>query len=152
MLDAGVPGAPCIGNPSNTYVFDFPIGINRKVPRVTAMEQHEKWALVKQQWTDHNPSVTINYRPYEYMGLGAKLYSEYWEYAQGLSFLPKSDHVYAQAPYESITKEQYDWLVETMPKVPWENLSEYELEDNTKSGQAFSCTGGSCEIVDTTEN
>ena len=66
--------------------------------------------------------------------------------------MPKSDHVYAQAPYESITKEQYNQLVKDMPKVPWEKLSEYELEDNTKSGQAFACTGGSCEIVDTTEN
>ena len=152
MKDAGVLGAPCINNPGNTYVFDFPVGIDREVPRVTAMEQLEKWALVKLHWTDHNPSVTINYRPYEYMELGAKLYSEYWEYAQGLSFLPKSDHVYAQAPYESITKEQYNQLVKDMPKVPWEKLSEYELEDNTKSGQAFACTGGSCEIVDTTEN
>ena len=39
-----------------------------------------------------------------------------------------------------------------MPKIDWSMLTKYELEDTTKSGQTFACTGGACEIVDTTEN
>ena len=87
------------------------------------------------------------------MALGSELYRPHiWSVAQGLSFLPKSDHVYQQAPYEAISKEKYDVLAASMPNVDWTLLSQYELEDNTKSGQAFACTGGACEIVDTTEH
>lgn len=152
MFDQGIPGAPCVNNPANTYVFDFPIGSKTEVKHKSAVGQLETWALVKESYTDHNPSVTITYEPHEFMQLGSELYGNYWHIAQGLSFLPKSDHVYQQAPYESITKEQYETLAAAMPTVDWAALTKYELEDNTKSGQAFACTGGACEVVDTTEN
>ena len=152
MKDAGVPGAPCVNNPLNTHVFDFPIGTKSPVVHKSALEQLKLWANVKQEYTDHNPSVTITYKADEYMMLGAVLYRDYWDIAQGLSFLPRTDHVYQQAPYETITHEEYYKLKEEMPTVDWSLLSKYELEDNTKSGQAFACTGGACEIVDTTEN
>lgn len=153
MMDSGVPGAPCVNNPDNTYVFDFPIGIDRKVKDPSAKLQMDNWYSCKRNYTDHNPSVTITYKSEEYMALGAELYKNHvWEVAQGLSFLPKSDHVYQQAPYEAIDEEQYNALTAAMPTVDWSMLSKYELEDNTKSGQAFACTGGACEIVDTTEN
>lgn len=153
MMDAGIPGAPCVNNPENTYVFDFPIGIDREVKDPSADLQMDKWYDCKKHYTDHNPSVTITYKPDEFMALGAKLYTDHvWKVAQGLSFLPKSDHVYQQAPYEAITREEYEALDAAMPTVNWELLSKYELEDNTKSGQAFACTGGACEIIDTTEN
>ena len=97
------------------------------------------WAKVKQDYTDHNPSVTITYKVDEYMLLGSILYRDYWNIAQGLSFLPRTDHVYQQAPYETITHEEYYRLKEEMPTVDWSLLSKYELEDNTKSGQAFAC-------------
>ena len=153
MMDAGMPGAPCVNNPNNTYVFDFPIGIDREVTDPSAELQMDKWYECKKNYTDHNPSVTITYKPDEFMALGAKLYKDHvWKVAQGLSFLPKSDHVYQQAPYEAISEAEYNKLAAAMPTVPWENLSKYELEDNTKSGQAFACTGGACEVVDTTEH
>lgn len=153
MMDAGVPGAPCVNNPGNTYVFEFPIGIEREVKDPSADLQMDNWYDCKKYYTDHNPSVTITYKPDEFMALGAKLYKDHvWKVAQGLSFLPKAEHVYQQAPYEAITAEQYDVLAASMPTVDWTLLSQYELEDNTKSGQAFACTGGACEIVDTTEN
>ena len=151
MKDQGIPGSACVNNPDNTYVFDFPIGIDREVPHRSAKQQLDLWYLVKTQYTEHNPSVTITYEPQEYMALGASLYGGFWDVAQGLSFLPKSDHVYQQAPYESIDKEQFEELNAAMPKLDWSQLSKYELEDTTKSGQAFACTGGACEIVDTTD-
>lgn len=153
MMDAGMPGAPCVNNPTNTFVFDFPIGIDREVKDPSAKLQMDNWYECKKNYTDHNPSVTITYQPEEFMALGAKLYEDHvWQVAQGLSFLPKSDHVYQQAPYEAISEAEYNKLAAAMPTVPWEQLSSYELEDNTKSGQAFACTGGACEVIDTTEN
>lgn len=148
MLDAGVPGEPCVNNPANTHVFEFVIGYEGPTTRGSAADMLEDWRTVKTAWTDHNPSVTIEYRPEEFMALGAELYNRDWDIAQGLSFLPRSEHVYAQAPYEEITKEEYERRVADFPVIDWSKLSEYEKEDNTKSSQTFACSGNSCEIVD----
>ena len=152
MVDAGVPGEDCVNNPANTFVFDFVIGFQGKPTRGSAQDMLEDWAFIKNNWTDHNPSVTIEYRPEEFMALGSELYGSYWEIAQGLSFLPRSEHVYKQAPYEEITKEEYDKRVAAFPVIDWSKLAEYEKEDNTKSSQTLACAGGSCEIVDVESN
>jgi ribonucleoside-diphosphate reductase alpha chain len=69
----------------------------------------------------------------------------------GVSFLPHSDHTYQQAPYQDCSKEEYEELLNTMPKtIDWNKLSEYEQEDNTKSSQTFACSGDVCEVVDIT--
>ena len=67
----------------------------------------------------------------------------------GISFLPKSDHTYRQAPYESIDKETYEALVKDSPSsIDWSLLSKYEVEDNTDSSQTLACSADGCEIVD----
>ena len=148
MVDANVPGEDCVNNPANTYVFEFVIGYDGPTTRGTAHDMLEDWAHIKKNWTDHNPSVTIEYRPEEFMSLGAELYDKHWNIAQGLSFLPRSEHVYKQAPYEEITKEEYDARRQMFPDIDWAKLSDYEKEDNTKSSQTLACSGNSCEIVD----
>ena len=67
----------------------------------------------------------------------------------GVSFFPHTDAVYAQAPYESVNKEEYDKLISSMPAtIDFGKLSEYEKEDGTKGTQEFSCVGDVCEVVD----
>jgi len=62
--------------------------------------------------------------------------------------LPYSDHVYQQAPYEEINAEQYKELVKAMPKdINWNDLENFEQEDNTTGSQELACVGGACEIV-----
>ncbi len=148
MVDANVPGEDCVNNPTNTFVFEFVIGYDGPATRGTAYDMLEDWAMIKKTWTDHNPSVTIEYRPEEFMALGAELYGEHWNIAQGLSFLPRSEHVYKQAPYEEISKEEYDARRQMFPDIDWAKLSDYEKEDNTKSSQTLACSGDSCEVVD----
>jgi len=148
MLDQGVPGEDCVNNPNNTYVFDFVIGYDGPKTRGNANDMLTDWAMIKNYWTDHNPSVTIEYQPQEFMALGARLYDHYWSIAQGLSFLPRSEHVYKQAPYEEITKEEYERRVAAFPVIDWSKLSDYEKQDTTKSSQTFACSGNSCELVD----
>jgi len=63
--------------------------------------------------------------------------------------LPASEHSYKQAPYQEITKEQYDEAVELMPKnIPWSSLSLYELEDTTSGSQELACKASGCDVVD----
>ena len=149
LMDSGVPHEPDVMNPDNMMVFSFP----QKSPTVykkelTALEHLDLWLAYQENWCEHKPSITVSVAEDEWMEVGAWVYDHFDE-VSGVSFLPKSDHTYRQAPYEAITKDEYDALVSESPKkIDWEKLSEYELEDNTESSQTFACTSDACEVVD----
>ncbi|MEE3020230.1 MAG: hypothetical protein VX313_03175, partial [Bacteroidota bacterium] len=69
----------------------------------------------------------------------------------GISFLPYSEHTYAQAPYQECSKEEYEALLaETPTNIDWSELQDFEKEDNTAGSQTYACSGDSCEVVDLT--
>jgi len=150
MIDAGVPHEPCVMKPATTTVFSFP----QKSPEgaitrndMSALEQLELWLIYQRHWCEHKPSVTITVRDEEWLEVGAWVYKHFDE-VSGISFLPHSDHSYKQAPYQECSKEVYEEMLAKSPvSIKWEELSEYEKEDNTKSSQTYACVG-SCEIVD----
>ena len=151
MKDSGIPAEPCVMKPDATTVFSFPMrspvgAITRN--DMTALEQLALWKNYALAWCEHKPSVTITVRDAEWMEVGAWVY-ENFDICSGISFLPHSDHTYAQAPYQDITKEEYEELYEKMPKeIDWAALSLYEKEDTTSGSQTLACTAGACEIVD----
>ena len=151
MIDQGIPNEPCVMKPDSTVVFSFPV----KSPELavtrndmTAVEQLELWLTYQRHWCEHKPSVTISVRDSEWMAVGAFVY-EHFDEMSGVSFLPHSDHTYQQAPYQDCTKEEYQEMLALMPdSIDWEELNDYENEDNTVSMQTMACSGDSCEIVD----
>jgi ribonucleoside-diphosphate reductase alpha chain len=148
LMDAGVPYEPDVMKPDSMMVFSFPQKAPSKVTSLTAIEHLELWLAYQENWCEHKPSITVSVAENEWMEVGAWVYKHFGE-VSGISFLPKSDHTYRQAPYEAITKDEYDALVKASPKsIDWARLSEYELEDNTESSQTFACTSDSCEVVD----
>jgi ribonucleoside-diphosphate reductase alpha chain len=151
MKDQGIPSEPCVYKPDQTTVFSFPVQAptNAVVTSdLSAIDQLETWLMYQRHWCEHKPSVTINVKKDEWFQVGAFVY-EHFDEMSGVSFLPYDDHIYQQAPYQECTKDDYKELIKTMPKsIDWTKLSEYELEDTTKSSQTFACTGESCEIVD----
>jgi ribonucleoside-diphosphate reductase alpha chain len=151
MIDKGIPNEPCVMKPDSTVVFSFPVkSPEQAVTRndMTAVEQLELWLTYQRHWCEHKPSVTISVRDSEWMSVGAFVY-EHFDEMSGVSFLPHSDHTYQQAPYQDCTKEQYEEMLELMPdSIDWEELNDYESEDNTVSMQTMACSGDSCEIVD----
>lgn len=152
MRDAGFPCEADITNPSN-LVFSFPIaaplGSVGKDSR-SAVQQLEHWKIIKEHWCEHNPSVTIYYDDNEYLAVGQWVWDNF-DICSGISFLPRSDHVYQQAPYEEITEAQYHAFVEAMPKgIEWAGLAEYEHVDTTTGSQTMACSGNVCEMVDLT--
>jgi ribonucleoside-diphosphate reductase alpha chain len=115
---------------------------------MTAVEQLELWKNYALHWCEHKPSVTITVKDAEWMVVGAWVY-ENFDICSGISFLPHSDHTYAQAPYQDIDKETYDDLKEQMPDaIDWSALSLYEKVDTTSGSQTLACTAGACELVD----
>jgi len=153
MKDKGFPHEADVMKPDNVTVFSFPT----KSPAgcvtrsdMTAIEQLELWLIYQRHWCEHKPSVTISVKEHEWMEVGAWVW-KHLEEISGISFLPFSDHVYKQAPYQDIDEETYIRELENLPQsVNWEELANYEKEDNTSGSQTYACSGDSCEVVDLT--
>ena len=151
LKDAGIPNEPDVMKPEDTTVFYFPI----KAPKnsvltkdLSAIDHLEMWKTYRKHWTEHNPSVTINVREDEWLRVGSWVYDNF-DSIGGVSFLPSSEHTYKQAPYQEITKEEYEKSLSEMPTtIDWSVLSLYETVDTTTGSQELSCTAGVCEIVD----
>lgn len=145
LSNAGVPWEVDVTSPT-TAVFSFP----QKAPEgsvmssdQTGMDQLKLWSIYQEHWCEHKPSITVYYKDDEFLEIGNWLYNNFDE-VSGVSFLPYSDHSYEQAPYEKITKEQYEELSQKMPtEIDW-NID--EASDQTEGAQTLACTGGQCEI------
>ena len=135
---------------ASSVVFSFPVKAPETstcVKEVGAMEQLALWKTYQNHWCEHKPSVTVYYTDSEYLQVAQWIWDNF-DMCSGISLLPTSDHVYQQAPYEDISAEKYDELVAAMPQnVNWEELSQFEKEDNTTGSQELACVGGACEIV-----
>jgi len=149
MVDQGFPVEDDVMNPSHTSVFSFPHKVDQSAvfrTDMTAIQQLELWKTYQENWCEHKPSVTISVKENEWLEVGAWVF-ENFNYMSGVSFLPFSDHTYKQAPYQDCSKEEYEVLLEKMPKVvEWNRLSEYEQTDNTIGSQELACAAGFCEI------
>jgi ribonucleoside-triphosphate reductase len=150
LMDYQVPYEPDAMKPDTTTVFSFPV----KAPAtavlrqdVSALEHLKLWAIYRSQWTDHNPSITVNVRDEEWMNVGSWVY-ENWDDVGGVSFLPYSEHTYAQAPYTDCDQATYEAALAAMPQIHWPDLSFYERNDTTTGSQELACTAGACEVVD----
>jgi ribonucleoside-diphosphate reductase alpha chain len=151
MIDKGIPNEPCVMKPESTMVFSFPVkSPDGSLTRndLSALEQLNLWLEYQRSWCEHKPSVTISVKDDEWMEVGAFVYKHFDEMS-GVSFLPHSDHTYQQAPYQDCTREEYEELLAKMPEsIEWDDLGNYEQEDNTIGSQTLACAAGSCEVVD----
>ena len=151
MTEIGFPVEDDVMNPSHTSVFSFPMKADKSSifrNDMSAIEQLELWLIYQNHWCEHKPSVTISVREEEWLDVGAWVY-KHFDVMSGVSFLPFSEHIYKQAPYQDIKEEEYDNLLSLMPKdINWSMLSEYEKTDMTSGSQELACSAGVCEVVD----
>lgn len=151
LKDQGVPHFPEVGQTyenATTFVFEFPV----KSPEgaicrddIGAIDQLEHWKVVKEHYTEHNPSVTISVAEDEWIDVAHWVYKN-WDLVGGLSFLPKNNHVYQLAPYEAISKEKYEEMVKNLGELDFSKIVTYEHEDETEVKKELACVGGICEI------
>lgn len=151
LMDQSVPHEPCVLRPENTVVFSFPIAAPEVAivrDDLTAIDQLEIWKKFQDHWCEHKPSCTVTVRDEEWIEVAAWVYKNFDDLS-GISFLPHTDHVYAQAPYQEIKITEYEAAKAKMPAaIQWERLKEYEQEDTTQGVQQLACSAGVCEIVD----
>lgn len=151
LKNQGIPYHPEVGQTmesANTYVLEFPI----KAPKgaifkndITALEQLEHWKLVKENFTEHNPSVTISVGENEWINVANWIYGN-WDIIGGLSFLPRTDFVYQLAPYEEIDKKRYEEMSKRFENIDFSKIVIYEKEDKTEIAKELACVSGTCEI------
>ncbi|MCD6270655.1 ribonucleoside-triphosphate reductase, partial [bacterium] len=131
---------------ATTYVLDFPVSSPpHSVFRnnLDVISQLEYWKMVKENYTEHNPSVTILVGKNEWIKAADWLYKN-WDILGGLTFLPRDEYIYQLAPFEEITKEEYKQLISRLPEVDFSQILIYEKDDNTTG--APGCEGTTCEL------
>jgi len=153
IKDQGVPFKAEVGYStanSTVAVVEFPI----KAPegavtrdQVSAIDLLNEWKKLKINYIEHNPSVTIYVGNDEWIKVANFIY-ENWDIVGGLSFLPRSEHVYQLAPYEEISKEEYEKRIKEIKHIDFSKLIYYEQDDNTMGAKEFACVSGACSIDD----
>jgi len=119
----------------------------------SAMDLLERIKTINKNWIKpghrrgsnmHNVSATVTIKQDEWDTVGEWLY-ENKEYFTALSFLPEDLGTYKQAPFETITKEEFEAAVESLHAVDLSKV--IEMVDNTALMDQAACAGGACEIV-----
>ncbi len=151
LRDQGVPVYPEVGQnaeTASTFVLEFPIESPDSAKfkdDFSALEQLEYWKNVKLNFTEHNPSATISVGENEWIAV-VDWVQKNWDIIGGLSFLPRFDHVYRLAPYETIDKKQYDEMKAAFPEIDFGKLLTYERTDETEQKKELACVGGVCDV------
>ena len=153
LRDQGVPYHPEVGQSAEnamTYVLEFPIkspeGTTTFKNSLTAIEQLEHWKMVKENYTEHNPSVTVSVGESEWIETANWIYKN-WAIVGGLSFLPRDNHVYRLAPYEEIDEKKYLELSARLSHIDYSKIISYEKTDEIDVKKELACMSGVCEIA-----
>jgi ribonucleoside-triphosphate reductase (thioredoxin) len=124
----------------SSAVVYFPIKapfFDRAKSEVGMWEQLELAAQMQFWWSDNAVSVTVHFRPEEAKDI-ARALTLYEGRLKSVSFLPLDDHGYAQAPYQTITADQYEAAAS--------KLKPLVLTGASHEAQDAWCDGDSCEV------
>lgn len=125
-----------------TSVISFPVHeqyFDRKKDDVSIWEQVKNCVDYQEFWADNNVSITVTFNKDEVKDIPAVL-EAYEDKLKAVSFLPISEHGYEQAPYEEITKKDYDEMVSKITHKP-----DFSKLFTAPEGERF-CDGDSCTI------
>jgi ribonucleoside-diphosphate reductase alpha chain len=92
----------------------------------------------------NNVSATVPINENEWEAVGQWMWTNRDTF-NGLSVLPFFGGSYTQAPFEDITKEQFDEMVQHLHNIDLSQIVEFT--DDTALMDQAACAGGACEIV-----
>jgi hypothetical protein len=125
-----------------TMVVEFPCCVPEDTPvaaNFSWKDQLDTIRRVQREWSDNSVSCTVTYKKEDLDEIKEYLEKHFSEEIKTVSFLLYHDHGFAQAPYETITKEQYEKMVSRT--TPIDSISfindEIELQE---------CESGACPI------
>jgi ribonucleoside-triphosphate reductase len=92
----------------------------------------------------NNVSATVSIQENEWEQVGQWMW-KYKETFNGLSVLPYFGGSYIQAPFQDITKEEFEEMSKHLHNIDLSKIVEFSDETSLMDQQA--CSGGACEIV-----
>jgi ribonucleoside-diphosphate reductase alpha chain len=114
------------------------------------LERVQKWNTkwVKQGHINgrntHNVSATVSVKEDEWKDIVEWMWQNKDTF-NGLSVLPYDGGTYVQAPFEEITKKEFNKRYTALSEVDLTKV--VEIGDNTDLSNELACSGGSCEVV-----
>jgi ribonucleoside-triphosphate reductase len=125
----------------STVVVEFPFSYPEGTvlaDELTAIDQLEWVKRVQKEWSDNSVSCTVYYQSDEMNDIKEYLKKHYNKNFKTLSFLLHSSHGFDQAPYEAITKEDFEQRVASSRLIT--NISSAQYDSNDE------CAGGVCPV------
>jgi ribonucleoside-diphosphate reductase alpha chain len=93
----------------------------------------------------HNVSATISIRDHEWDAVGEWMWENKEQYT-GLSVLPYDSGTYKQSPFEDITKEKYEEMMQHLTGIDLSQI--IEEDDETSLAEELACTGpDGCVVI-----
>lgn len=126
----------------STMVVSFPIHVQRagRKADVSLRERVDLAAQMQRYWSDNQVSCTAEFNPDSEGEDIPRILEAYEDRLKGIVFLPATRHGYEQPPYEQITKQRYETMVNKLKPLAGELEHEHELE-------AHFCEGSVCEFA-----
>jgi hypothetical protein len=128
----------------NTQIIEFPCRYPEGTVLAKDMTAIDQLNVVKElqtNWSDNSVSVTIYYRLEELENIKEWLCENYAVNVKSCSFLLHNEHGFKQAPFEEITKEQYEELIKKVIPITSGNIK--AQADNELTSE---CVGGACPV------
>ena len=142
-------------NPQNIVVsvpFAMPNAVTRADETATAFLQNvfavrKQWIEPghREGWNFHNVSCTVSYKEEERDFVKRLMWANRESY-NGISLLPHDGGTYVQAPFEEISKEQYEKLAAEIPQVDLYDVT-YGKQTKDERAQVLACVGDSCTLT-----
>lgn len=92
----------------------------------------------------NNVSATVSIRDHEWEEVGTWIWNNR-DIVTGLSVLPYDGGTYVQAPFETISREDYLYRIKDLQSVDLSKV--VEIDDDTHLSGELACAGGACEVV-----
>jgi len=128
----------------NTMIIEFPCCYPEGTllaKNMSAIDQLNTIKELQNNWSDNSVSVTVYYRLEELPLIKEWLKNNYNDNVKSCSFLLHNDHGFKQAPFEEITKEQYDELMKKVIPITSGKIKLVNENELTND-----CVGGACPI------
>ena len=134
-----------------TYCVDFLVntGTSKGKSDATLREKLDLAAYMQHHWSDNSVSCTADFTPHDAESAGEvdprdvemirNALIDYDGKLKTMSFLKASPGVYAQAPYETITRERYDEMSARIRPLRIGEDTAHEADD-------LFCDGAACEV------
>jgi hypothetical protein len=136
LKDSGYNVELAFGQEDSTSVVEFPVFIGENVKTqedVSMWEQLAQASFMQKYWADNAVSVTISFDP-KTEGKDIEKALDFYQYQlKGVSFLPRLEKgVFAQMPYEKISKEKYEEMVSKITSIDFSSMTDSSIADIEK--------------------